>query len=327
MGYRVAVIGAGGISALHFEACLLMDELKAVAVADLSLERANKMAEQYDLTAYTDYRLMLEQEKPDIAVITLPHFLHKEAALFAASLGSHVLLEKPMALNAAECDDIIAGIQAAGVKLMIGHTQHYDAHNLAAKAIIDSGQLGQLVMIEDVRHVDYYSDSRPAWFFEKSKAGGGIFMNLGSHSIDKIQFLTGSSVIQAKASISYYGSKGDIEGSGLAWLKTESGIPATICQSGYKGASRNETEMSFTKGMLKLKTGQSLWISEGGEYKQVEVQVEAPRFVLQFRDLVQYIEQDIVPSASMEYSRSVVSVVDAIYQSHHTGKEQFIAAR
>ncbi|MEF2244662.1 Gfo/Idh/MocA family protein [Paenibacillus sp. IITD108] len=325
MGYTVAVVGAGGISAQHFEACQMMDQLQAVAVADLSQERANDVAQRYGIKPYTDYKQMLEVEKPDIAVITLPHFLHKEAALFAASQGCHILLEKPMAMNAAECDDIIEAVKAAGVKLMIGHTQHYIPENLAAKAIIDSGELGQLVMIQDTRHVNYYADKRPAWFFEKNKAGGGIFMNLGSHSIDKIQLLTGSRIVEAKASVSYYGSKGDIEGSGIAWVRTKSGIPATICQSGYKGASKNETEIIFTDGKLKLLTSESLWISKDQKYEEVTVDRSTPPFVLQFNDLIRYIEEGIAPSASMEYSRSIIAVVEAMYRSEETSHDQAIA--
>lgn len=324
MGYRVALIGGGGIAVSHFEALRQMDRLQAVAVADISRERAESLGKEYGVAAYTDYREMIEREKPDIAVITLPHFLHKEAALFAAEQGCHLMLEKPMALNAAECGEIIEGVRRAGVKLMVGHTQHYIAHNRAAKAIIEEGRLGTLVMINDTRHVPYYRDSRPAWFFEKAKAGGGIFMNLGSHSVDKIQWLTGSRIAQVKASVSHYGTKGDIEGSGIAWLRTESGIPATISQSGYTGVSRNDTELVFTNGMLKLATGLGLWISEDGQYVEVPVTKEAPAFVLQFNDLIRYIEDGIEPSSSMEYSRSVVSVVEAMYRSSETGTEQHL---
>ncbi|GAA3402071.1 Gfo/Idh/MocA family protein [Paenibacillus hodogayensis] len=322
MSYKVALIGAGGITVSHLEALSLMDELQGVAIADISQERAEAAGAQYGLTAYTDYRLMIEREKPDIAVVTLPHFLHKEATLFAAERGCHVMLEKPMALNAAECDEIIEAVGRAGVRLMVGHTQHYIEQNRTAKAIIEEGRLGRLVMINDVRHVPYYRDTRPAWFFEKAKAGGGIFMNLGSHSIDKIQWLTGSRVAQVKAEVSHYGTKGDIEGSGIAWLRTESGITATISQSGYTVVPRNETELIFTGGMLKLLTGQSLWISEDGQYVEVPVKSEEPSFVLQFRDLLRYIEEGVEPSSSMTYSRSVVAAVEAMYRSSETGAEQ-----
>lgn len=324
MKYTVAVIGAGAISTQHFEACKQLEQLQAIAVADLSQDRTKHVASQYGVTPYTDYKQMLEKEKPDIAVITLPHFLHKEAALFAASLGCHVLLEKPMAMSLQECDQIIQAIQQANVKLMVGHTQHYSPQNLAAREIISSGELGELVMIQDTRHVNYYNDARPAWFFEKAKAGGGIFMNLGSHSIDKIQWLTQSPIVEAKASVSFYGNKGDIEGSGIAFVRTKSGVPATICQSGYEGSTKNETEIMFTKGKLRLLTGQGLWISRDQQYEEIMIEQSKHPFALQFEDLIQYIEKDIAPSASMEYSRSVIAVVEAMYRSEQTGLDQVL---
>lgn len=324
MTYKVAIVGAGGIAVSHLEALRQMETLRAVALADISQQRAETVAKDYGITAYTDYKEMIEREKPDIAVVTLPHFLHKEASIFAAAHGCHVMLEKPMALDAAECDQIIEAVRAAGVRLMVGHTQHYIAQNRAAKAIMEEGRLGRLVMISDLRHVPYYRDTRPAWFFEKAKAGGGIFMNLGSHSIDKIQWLTGSRIAQVKASVSHYGTKGDIEGSGIAWLRTESGIPATIAQSGYGGVPRNETEIVFTGGMLKLATGSGLWISEDGKYVEVPVEKEAPPFLLQYRDLIRYIEEGVEPSSSMEYARSVVAAVESMYRSSETGTEQVV---
>ncbi|PYI57224.1 Gfo/Idh/MocA family protein [Paenibacillus flagellatus] len=326
MGYKVALVGGGGIAVSHLEALRRMEELDAVAVADISKERAESVAGRFGIAAYTDYRDMIEREKPDIAVVTLPHFLHKEASIHAAEAGCHLLLEKPMALDARECDAIIAAVRRAGVRLMVGHTQHYIAHNRAAKRIVEEGRYGKLVMINDVRHVNYYADTRPGWFFEKAKAGGGIFMNLGSHSVDKLQWLTGSRVEQVKAAVSHYGAKGDIEGSGLAWLRLANGVPATISQSGYPGGvSRNETELVFTGGMVKLMTGQGLWASEGGAYVEIPVEQEELPFVLQFRDLVRYIEEGVEPSSSMDYSRSVVAVVEAMYRSHETGTEQNVA--
>lgn len=325
MEYRVALIGGGSIAVSHLEALRSMDKLKAVAVADISRERAELVAAQFGINAYTDYREMVEREKPDIAVVTLPHFLHKEASVFTAEAGCHLLLEKPMALDAGECDAIIEAVRRSGVKLMVGHTQHYFAQNRAAKTIIAEGKLGKLVAINDARHVDYYRETRAPWFFEKAKAGGGIFMNLGSHSVDKIQWLTDSRIVQVKASLSHCGPKGDVEGSGLAFLRTDSGVAATVSQSGYPGGvSRNETELLFTGGMLKLLSGVSLWIGEGGQYREVAVRQEEKPFVLQFRDLVRYIEEDVEPYSSMEYSRSVVAVVESMYRSHETGTEQSV---
>ncbi|CAG7645786.1 Inositol 2-dehydrogenase/D-chiro-inositol 3-dehydrogenase [Paenibacillus solanacearum] len=316
MSYRVALVGAGGIAVRHLEALAKTDRFRSVSAADLDRGKVEKLSAQYGIAPYTDYKEMIEREKPDVAVITLPHFLHKEAAVFCAERGCHMLLEKPMALTLAECDEIADAVKRSSVRLFVGHTQHYIAENRKAKQLIEQGELGELVMINDTRHIHYYREDRPGWFLEKAKAGGGILFNLGSHSIDKIQWLSSSRVTGVKAVLSHFGPRGDVEGSGLVFMDTDTGVPATIAQSGYPGASKNETEFVFTKGMLRVATGQSLWISDGGEYRKVPVDPQEVPFVLQFEDLASYIDTGTEPECGLDYARSVVAVTEAIYRSH-----------
>lgn len=321
---KLAVIGAGAIGSKHLEAAAQVEELEAVAVAELNQSLAQATAEQYGIRAYADYQEMLQREKPDIAVIALPHYLHKDVAICCAAHGVHLLLEKPMALNVAECDEIISAAERYGVKLMVGHTQHYFPENREAKRIIESGELGQLVMINDTRHVHYFREDRPAWFLEKNKSGGGIMTNLGSHSIDKIQWMTTSQVTKVKASVSFHDDRYDVEGSGVIFLETSSGVRATITQSGYPGVSRNVTEIIFTKGMLKLETGKGLAISRNGIYEQVPLDSADEPLILQLLDLMNAITNDCALDCSGAYSKSVVSVIESVYTSSETGTEQAV---
>lgn len=322
MSYRVVLIGGGAIAGHHLEALRLHPAFKAVAVADLSTERAEGLAAIYGLRAYGDYREMVEREKPDAAIIVLPHFLHREAAVFCAARGCHMLLEKPMALNVRECDEIIGASLAGGSRVMVGHTQHYLAINLAAKEVIDSGRLGTLAMIRDSRDFHYFSDARPDWFFEKAKAGGGILANLGAHSVDKIQWLGGGRIVKVKAAVSRYGTRGDVEGGGIALLENEHGLPAVLSQSGYPGAPKDETEFVFTGGILKLNPREGLRVSDGGDYREIPVAAGVDAFKLQLDDLLLYIRDGREPACSMAYSRSVVAVIEEIYRSADTGKER-----
>lgn len=319
---KLAVIGGGVIGIRHLEAAAAMDDLNAAAIVEVNEERGAELAARFGIQAYTDYKLMLAEVKPDIAVVALPHFLHKEAAIACAEHGAHILLEKPMALNVAECDAIIEAAQKHGVKLLVGHTQHYHPENMMAKRIIESGELGQLVMINDMRHVNYYRPDRPAWFFEKAKSGGGIITNLGAHSIDKIQWMTGSRITKVKALVSCHGDRGDVEGSGVIYAETSIGVPVTISQSGYPGVSRNETEFVFTRGMLKLETNRGLSVSRSGKYETVEAEPMELPFVRQFRDLMDAIATGREPECSGAYSRTVISVLESVYLSSATGTEQ-----
>lgn len=314
--YRIAVVGGGGIAASHLEAIHEMDQVEACAVADIAGERAERLGAAYRITPYTDYKAMLRTEQPHIAIITLPHYLHKEAAIFAAEQGCHILLEKPMAMNVRECDEIERAVRTAGVKLMVGHTQHYSAENALAKKILASGELGRLVMINDRRHLPYDMPQRPQWFFERAKAGGGILTNLGSHSIDKIQWLTNDTVAKVRAAVDYGLERGDVEGGGVAYLETSGGIPAIICQSGYPGAAIDETELLFTGGSLRLRTGIGVWTSTGGAYSEVHAErLPSPALAMQIQDLLHAIESGEEAECSMAYSRSVVAAVEGLYQS------------
>lgn len=320
--WTAAVVGAGAIAGHHLKAIGETDGLTACAVADIDRSRAEAVAARFGIRAYGSAEEMIEREAPDIVAISLPHDLHRRMAVFAAERGCHLMLEKPMALNLDECDDIMAAAKRAGIRLLVGHTQQYMAHNLEAKRLLRSGAIGRLVMIHDVRHADYFAASRPDWFLRKEKSGGGILANLGVHSIDKIQWLTDSAVSSVSASTSYHGPRGNVEGSGIVYLKLDNGIPAAIVQSGYPGAQRNETEIIGTEGMMKLATGHGLWISRGGAYEQAEIADPADPFVLQYEDLLQAIREDRETGCPGAYGRQVVAVMEAVYRAAETGREQ-----
>lgn len=324
MRYRIAVIGAGQITEGHLMAISeLQEQLDPVAIADIRMDRAELLSGMYGMTAYSDYREMVEQEKPDIVVISLPHHLHMEAAIYCADAGCHILLEKPMALNVKQCDAIMDAVRHNNVRLMVGHTQHFLAENMAAKKLIEdeATQLGRLVMMNDTRHKDYYNTERPAWFFDKRLSGGGILFNLGSHSIDRMMWLGNARIAKVRASINMYGPAGDVEGSGVVFLENESGVPSTIAQSGYEGVPRNELELIFTKAMMKVIPGKGVWIGRNGVYEQIPVPRADTPFVLQFRELLASIEEEREPECSMYYSRDVIAVLEGIYRSHELKAE------
>lgn len=319
--YRAALIGAGIIARNHLDALGQLQELTASAVADTDELKGRQIASEYGITHYPDYKEMVIKERPDIVIIALPHHLHEACAVWCAEQGCHLLLEKPMALNVSECNAILDAVASSRVNLMVGHTQHYWPANLQAKELIQSGKLGKLIAIHDTRHLFYYGDGRPSWFFEKDKAGGGILMNLGAHSIDKIQWLTGSRVKSVKASLTYEGRMGDVEGSGCIFLQTTSNVTAVIIQSGYEGVAKDETELIFSNGMAKLISAKGLWVSKGGQYEQVKPIVKEDPFVLQFKDLLRAIQCDQDPDSSGVYARSVIAALEAVYHSDEKGVE------
>ncbi|UOQ43893.1 Gfo/Idh/MocA family oxidoreductase [Halobacillus salinarum] len=321
MVYSVVIVGAGIIAEEHMRSLLEVPEVEVTAVADINEEKVEAMRTRYAVTGYLDYKEMVKKEMPDIAIITLPHFLHKEAAVFCACQGVHLLLEKPMAVSTSDCQEIIDA--STQVHVLVGHIQHYFAENIKAKALIKSGQLGRLIMVNETRFMNYFVSERPSWFLEKEKSGGGVVMNLGAHSIDKIQWMLDTNFSSVISKLSYeseqLGIQSNVEGSSSIWLKTKEGLPVTISISGYHGPPTQITEFVFTNGILKVELGKGVWISQYDNFEQIPVPDHPSPFVLQFYELLNAVTKKEELENSGLYGQSIVKVIEAVYQSDKEG--------
>ncbi len=307
------------------KAITTMDSLNVIGIADINLERAKEVAERYHLKYFQSYHEMVKQLQPEIAIITLPHFLHKEAAVFCADSGCHLLMEKPLAISSQHCVEIIEAVNRNQVIMLVGQTQQYISQNLTAKALIKNAPLGTLISIQENRHTSYFTKQRPAWFLDKSKSGGGIMFNLGNHCIDKLQWLTDSRISRVQASLSYHADYPEMEASAAILMHTSAGVPCLVNLSGYEGISGEETVMTFTNGMLKIINHQAVYISIGGKYEAVPNPPAKNPFELQMRDLLDCIQENRQPYSSGAYAHSVVRAVEAVYESHLTAKEMIIS--
>lgn len=321
---RAVLLGAGGISEAHLKAIARLAGIRAAAVADVNVERAQECAERYGVNAYADYAEMLEAERPDIAIIALPHFLHRDAAVRALEAGCHLLLEKPMAISSEDCDAILEAAERHGRTVLVGHTQQYLPFNIAAKRLIrEAGPaLGKLVQINENRYGPYFVPHRPAWFLDRAKSGGGIVSNLGAHCVDKLQWLTDSRIVRIRANLSFEAPEyPDIEGSASMLMETDRGVSCTVNLGGYEGIRREETELLFTGGMIRILNHQGLWISRDGQYEEIAVDRSADPFELQLIDLMRCIREGTQPYASGKYGRTVVRAIETVYASHAARQE------
>ena len=99
-----------------------------------------------DVDFVADYRELLERDDIHIVIGTLPHWLHKQAAIDAAMHGKHIYLEKPMSVFLDECDEMLDAARQNNVKLMTAHTQRYFPTVRKMKEIAESKRLGELIM-------------------------------------------------------------------------------------------------------------------------------------------------------------------------------------
>jgi myo-inositol 2-dehydrogenase/D-chiro-inositol 1-dehydrogenase/scyllo-inositol 2-dehydrogenase (NAD+) len=137
---------------------------------------------------FTSLEEALDKAQFDAVVITTPTFTHRALAVTAAQAGKHVFLEKPMALNLAECDEIIAATQRNGVVLQLGFMRRFSPEFVAAAERIQAGEIGQPMLIKSLTHGPGLP---PAWA-RNLELSNGMLAEVNSHDWDSTRWLMGS---------------------------------------------------------------------------------------------------------------------------------------
>ena len=184
----ICLIGAGRagmIHAMNFK--LRVPYAKIIAVVDPVEEAAKLACHELEIDKYyLRYADALDDNEIDAVIIATPTKYHREIAIAAAMAGKHILCEKPMAMDEFECEDMIRAAEANNVKLQIGFMRRYDESFMEAKAMIDSGEIGDVVLVKS--HTRGPSIPQP-WMYDISKSNGPL-AEVNSHDIDMLRWYT-----------------------------------------------------------------------------------------------------------------------------------------
>lgn len=187
------VIGVGaGVLGMHRPA-LALEAVELVGVSDLNAEVGAQRAEELGCAFYEDYRQMLQETQPDVAIILTPHPFHAAIAIDCLEAGAHVLVEKPIAVQVAEADAMIEAAERVGRLLAVNFQQRFRPDVRAARDLIRGGQLGQVQHIEMTvawPRTARYFDASP-WRGTWAGEGGGVLMNQAPHNLDLLCYLLG----------------------------------------------------------------------------------------------------------------------------------------
>ncbi|MBQ7119470.1 MAG: Gfo/Idh/MocA family oxidoreductase [Oscillospiraceae bacterium] len=310
---KAGLIGCGKISANHISAFEELQDAKIVAVCDLIEENLSVAIQKTGAKAYKDYREMLSKEKLDLAVITLPHSLHCEATCVAAEFGVNVFLEKPMGISVSECEKMIEICRRNNVMLWVGDPQRYHGGNIVAKELINSGEYGSLIAISETRCTNYFSESRPKWFLNKKTSGGGILMNLGAHTIDRIKYLTDSEICEVHGKI-HIRDGYDVEDTAQVFGVTENGVSVTMNLSGNAESGHYATYLYLTGGEIRI-TSYCSRVSAckaDGVFEDFDVP-QTPVMKAQIADVIRTLKSGEKPIVSGEYGKEIIRVIESIY--------------
>jgi scyllo-inositol 2-dehydrogenase (NADP+) len=222
---RVGICGIGraGLGMIQREAAPL-PQIRIVAGFDVIEDRAKELAKICSSRVYTDFDKFLEDKEVELVVVATRSHEHVPMAITAMKAGKDVLVEKPMALDVAGADKLIAASKRLDRRLFVRQNRRFDAPFLQAMEVIKSGKLGKLFCV----HLRQGGFQRRADWQTLKKFGGGQLLNWGPHLIDWGLQLVGGEAKDVWADLKLIAAAGDAEDFVKIILRGKSGIVADI---------------------------------------------------------------------------------------------------
>ena len=347
MPLKFAVIGCGGMGRSHTHNFKNMgpDVITMAAACDIVPEKAQKFVEDFGYEkAYTDYKQMLEEVRPDAVLVTTWNAAHAPCTIAALEAGANVLCEKPMAMNAEEAAAMKAAAERTGKHLQIGFVRRFGRDAAEAKKLINEGWLG-----DPVYGRAFYLRRRGcpgSWFGNKTLSGGGPLIDIGIHVLDLARYLMGN-----PKPVSVFGTVNDkihqycaITGSTSPWETDDPGVTVYNVEDFVAAEIRfdngsclhvetsynmnlqdeaNNVELYGTKAGLMLNPLE-LYKEMGEKLVNIPVKPQNPYNgdALNDEDLhfVDCIVNGTPCIADADDGLQAMKIIDAIYESGRTGK-------
>jgi len=346
---KIGIIGTGSISNLHMAGYkLLQDQAEVAAVCDIDGPKVKAFAEKYGVANYyTDFNEMLAKEKLDAVSVTTWNSAHKSATVASLNAGLDVLCEKPMAMNAAEAEEMEAAAEKNGKILMIGFVRRYGNDTAVVRDFIDGGLMGDIYYAK----ATYLrrSGCPGGWFGDKSYSGGGPLIDLGVHVMDLTRYLAGSPL-----PVSAYGATfsnlgplrvpgvdfmgwgisndprftHDVEDLAVALIRFDNGFTLSVEASFNLNIKHDigTIEIYGTKSGIKIDPGVELFSDMHGHYVNIQ---PADNSALSFDGLfeneiahfVECVKSRKQPLSAARDGVVLMKMIDAVYESARTGGE------
>lgn len=340
--YRVAIIGTGRVGALwetdpptgqsHAGAFALQPDCELVAGANRRPDRLAEFGRRFGVRAlYRDYAELLRAERPDIVCIATHPGSHAEIVEAAVQHGARAIFcEKPMALDLADCDRIIAACAAGGVLLSVNHSRRWYPIFRHARDLLRQGAIGELISI-----TGYCQGGKPspAWQSEFE----GPLLHDATHLFDLMRFFAGEVAWLVATALRRKHHAFPVEDDSSALLHFQSGVTAVALVNELTDYLRFEIDLQGSRGTLRLgidefEIARAKMVSfeaARAETPDFEWQMleraplpelpGPPPFVLAARELADALAGRATLSSTGADGRASLEIIMAIYESQRRG--------
>jgi phthalate 4,5-cis-dihydrodiol dehydrogenase len=229
----VGVIGLGGASLAMIPKFVQNPNFRIAAAADIDAEIMARFHKDFpDAESYDDAARLCASRNVDLVYIATPNRFHAEHASMALESKKHVLIEKPMTIDIAGAEQMIATAKRNGVLLAVNVKHSFEPRVLRLREMARTGELGRLRMINSWRFNDWLYRPRTAEELTQ-EFGGGILWRQGAHHFDLIRTIAGGMVRSLRGTADIWAPNRRVPGCYSAYLDFEDGTVATVINSGY----------------------------------------------------------------------------------------------
>ena len=332
---KIGIVGLGFMGQMHYRCWKARDDAQIVAICDSNkhiiedsrkvvgnIEGAQNAIDFTKSNIYHDFKKMLAEEKLDAISLTLPTYLHAGYTAEVLESGVNVLCEKPMGLNLAECDSMIAAAKSSGKVLQIGHCVRFWPEYAKTKEIVSGGEYGRVLAATFQRLSEVPTWSCDNWIMNEQRSGG-VVLDLHIHDTDFVQYMFG--MPRAVCSFAGRDSAGRLAHVVTQYIYDNNSV--ITAEGGWAMTPAFGFEMSFN--IVQEKATIVYDCTRHPAFKVCPAKGDAftpemqqgDGYILEIEHFVRAIKgEKIKPVTTLEASRNSVKIVEAEKQSIQTGK-------
>lgn len=315
---RWGLIGAGDIAVKRIAPALQsLPDCTLSAVCRRQADRARAFADEFGVErVYQEWQDLISDQEIDAVYIATPVFLHAEQTIAAANAGKHVLCEKPMAMNVAECDRMIAAARENNVRLGIAYYRRFYPVLERVREILVSEEIGKPVFAQmnAFEYFDPPADHPRRWLLDKSKSGGGPMMDFGCHRLEVLTDLFGK-VIRTSSLVSNVYFDREVEDTAAVLLHFASGPCGSVVVTHAAREPQDTLDIFGTAGSIHiagLNSGDLCLVTPEGERKELHPPHENFHLPL-IADFTEAVLAGREPRVGSDTGRLIASLEEKIY--------------